>query len=101
MSGKTTIKIEFDSPEAARHFATWLCESGEQDYWLWMEYREQEENGPITATDFDYHNAHEVNGKKMYGKFMKDNTIRTTCGRLIHSWAWRVLNRATSTVDYR
>jgi hypothetical protein len=53
---KVVISIEFDNPEAAGHFATWMCESGEQDYWNWMEYREEdEEEGDITATSFHYH----------------------------------------------
>ena len=82
MSEKTVIKIEFDNPAAAKHFATWLCESGEQDYWQWMEYREQEAEGPITARIFDYHNTKVVNGKEKYGKFMADMTIRTRCGRM-------------------
>ena len=83
MSKKTTIKIEFDNPEAAQHFATWLCESGEQQYWNWMEGREEEEEGPITATSFDYHNTQvDEHGEKVYGEFMEDWTIKTKCGRL-------------------
>ncbi len=67
---KKTITIEFDSKKAAEHFAVWLCEAGEQDYWQWMEYREQEEKGNITAVNFDYHGEGD--------KFI----IRTKCGRL-------------------
>lgn len=48
------LTFVFSSPEAANHFKTWLCESGEQQYWEWMEYRESEEDGDITALDFDY-----------------------------------------------
>lgn len=84
---KVVLSIEFANPEAANHFATWLCESGEQDYWNWMEYREQdEEEGDITARSFHYHGpedeskAHDDPAR--YGGFMCDNTIRTTCGRL-------------------
>ena len=76
MINKNIIKIEFDNPEAAKHFASWLCEQGEQDYWNWMEYREQEEDGDITALRFNYH------GPKQKNKFMADNTIRTECGRM-------------------
>lgn len=54
MSKKQSITIEFDSAEAAIHFASWICESGEQDYWEWMKYREDEEDGDITVTEFDY-----------------------------------------------
>jgi hypothetical protein len=63
------VSISFDNPEAANHFLTWLCEQGEQDYWLWMEYREQEEkSGNITATSFDYN--------------FSELSANTTCSRL-------------------
>lgn len=39
---------------AAEHFMSWLSGQGEQDYWNWMEYREQEEAGNITITAFNY-----------------------------------------------
>lgn len=50
------IKFEFDKSEkdAVDHFMSWLCEQGEQDYWTWMEYREQEDDGQITLRNFDY-----------------------------------------------
>ncbi len=83
---KRTLQIEFANDAAAEHFATWLCEQGEQDYFLWMEYREQEEDGDITVTRFHYHGPEDeskaTNDPKRYGKFMCDDTIRTTCGRL-------------------
>jgi hypothetical protein len=49
-----TVKIHLDNEAAAKHFLKWLCGSGEQKYWQWMECREEEEDGPITAVDFDY-----------------------------------------------
>jgi hypothetical protein len=85
---ETTIKIIFANEEAAHHFAIWLCESGEQQYWEWMEYREREEKGDITAVSFHYHGpedeSKEENDPARYGEFMCDNTIRTTLGRLDH-----------------
>ena len=49
------LTISFDNEAAAQHFAIWLCESGEQEYWLWMEYREQKDKKEnITALSFDY-----------------------------------------------
>lgn len=82
----TDITIKFDNKEAAMHFASWLCESGEQSYWDWQEIRESEEDGDITAIEFDYHGDKEekkIGSKKYgYGTFMGDNIIRTTCGRL-------------------
>ena len=63
------LKIEFDNEKALNHFASWLCESGEQSYWQWMECREEEEDGNITATRFWYHR-------------LANQTIETVCGRL-------------------
>lgn len=81
MSEKVTLKIEFDNETAAKHFASWLCGSGEQMYWEWMHYREEEEAGDITATRFHYHGDPEKKQKRKRPPFMPDNTIRTTCGR--------------------
>ena len=48
--------IEFPNELAAEHFSGWLCESGELDYWEWMEYAEEKHYGdePITAKTFNY-----------------------------------------------
>ena len=61
------VEINFANKKAAKHFMSWLCEAGEQDYWLYMEAREGEENGDITALVFDY----------KWKKFV----IETECGR--------------------
>lgn len=74
MTDDTKLTIEFSSKTVRDHFATWLCELGEQDYWQWMEYREQELNGKITAISFDYHDER--------GKFLGDGIVRTSAGRL-------------------
>lgn len=83
-SATSTLKIEFASKEALDHFALWLCESGEQHYWDWMEAREEEEDGDITATEFHYHGPEndQFPDARRYHEFMVDNTIRTTPGRL-------------------
>jgi hypothetical protein len=62
------LTFEFDNEEAANHFKTWLCGQGEQDYWTWMKYREEEEEGNITGRDFDYWSGTEV--------------IKVKCGRM-------------------
>ena len=93
MADKIKLTIEFDNQEALKHFALWLCESGEQAYWDWMEYREQEEEGDITATSFHYHGEKDEDqsdpdfdeDEDDYKEFMCDNTIRTTGGRLKRS----------------
>ncbi len=65
---------------AADHFLTWLCESGEQEYWNWMRHREdpdslcfntKTDHGPITIVDFNYHST---------GKF--GSPVIGTLGRL-------------------
>lgn len=80
------LVIRFGNQEALNHFASWLCESGEQEYWNYMEYREEEEDGDITAVEFDYHGEEDQTKAKRdperYGEFMEDNIIRTTVGRL-------------------
>jgi hypothetical protein len=86
MKKKIVISIEFDNKKAANHFASWLCGAGELDYWDWMQYREEEESGNITALDFHYHGLEDEtkaeDDKARYHGFMCDNTIRTTCGRM-------------------
>lgn len=81
----TDLVIKFDNKEAADHFASWLCGSGEQQYWQWMECREEEDEGNITALQFHYHGEEDETKAEddpdRYGEFMADNIIRTTCGR--------------------
>lgn len=83
---ETILQIKFANEAAAAHFALWLCESGEQQYWDWMQCREEEEKGDITAQSFHYHGEEDetkaLDDADRYGEFMCDNTIRTTCGRL-------------------
>ncbi len=67
------LRITFASQLALDHFATWLCDNGEQSYWDSMEYVESDEEGDVTAVDFKYH---------MDGVFIKENLIETKCGRL-------------------
>jgi hypothetical protein len=68
------LVIRFSNPKALKHFVSWLCEHGEQNYWEWMEYRESEEKGDITAF-FDYHSE---DGKI----YLPSNIIRANCSRL-------------------
>lgn len=52
----TKLTFEFENELALNHFKDWMCGSGEQQYWQWMEYREEEKEnvGDITGVDFDY-----------------------------------------------
>lgn len=78
MAGRD-ITIKFNPDESAMHFAQWLCGSGEQQYWEWMRCREDEEDGPITALEFNYFPTWNEDDDH---EFMEDWTIRTKCGRL-------------------
>jgi hypothetical protein len=82
----TNIQIQFANKKVADHFCNWLCWAGEQDYWTWMECREGEEDGDITAIEFNYHGKEDEtkakNDPERYGEFMCDGIIRTECGRL-------------------
>jgi hypothetical protein len=73
---KKIVKFVFDNERAAEHFISWLCESGEQSYWQWMDYRETEEDGNITVLDFDYW------GRTKSGKNFGKSDIICSCGRL-------------------
>ena len=75
------LKIEFSNRKAMEHFAQWLCGSGEQEYWTWMECRELDEPDAecITATRFEYYFPPPDLAD---AEFAGDDTIRTTCGRL-------------------
>lgn len=63
-----TLVFKFENQQALKHFKVWMRESGEQDYWAWMEYREDEEDGPITGLRFDY--------------WSDGNKIKVECGRI-------------------
>lgn len=81
------ITIKFANQKAAECFATWLCEAGEQDYWEWMKYHEEEtEDKDITVLKFEYHaildRSKSDDDPTKYGEFLADNTIRTNLGRL-------------------
>ena len=78
----SNLTIEFANAAARRHFALWLCESGEQSYWDWMEAREEEEDGDITAVCFNYHGKEPPPPGNAGQLFVADGVIRTKCGRL-------------------
>ena len=47
------LLIRFPSVAAASAFKFWLCNSGEQAYWDWMEFRPDQNRGPKVL--FNYH----------------------------------------------
>ena len=62
------LKIQFSNKEAASAFKTWLSESGENNYWDWMEIHHEGDDTPDLVADwFDYSN---------------DLTIPTKCSSL-------------------
>ena len=68
------LVIEFANARAREAFAVWLCESGEQAYWRWMEVND--DGTGITAVEFRYHGP-----KKRPGEFIADGIIRTKLGK--------------------
>lgn len=74
------LVIMFHSKRARELFARWMCRSGEQQYWEWMEYRETEESGDITVA-FDYNPIVRPDLPKdnadRYGGFIADGIVRT------------------------
>jgi|CXWL01.1.fsa_nt_gi hypothetical protein len=76
-----TLKIEFPSQEALKEFTTWLCESGEQSYWEWMDNQDEER---IYKVDFEYHHPQQEqypqNDPRRFegASFCRDNVILTT-----------------------
>lgn len=49
---QSTVKIKFANKTAAKYFLSWLCKSGEEQYWDWK-YREDEDYDKYAA-DFRY-----------------------------------------------
>jgi len=47
---KANVTISFESDEAAKAFADWLNDMGEQSYWVYMECQDN----PHVAHEFDY-----------------------------------------------
>jgi len=65
----SNLTFKFTNKEARKHFEEWFMHLGEQYYWDWMEYREQEEKaGNITGVEFKFSK--------------KDATCEVVCGRL-------------------
>jgi len=68
---KTVLKIEFDNEELMDSFCSWLSGHAEQDYWLCMQERSDDNSDYVT--EFKYHDKND--------KWLGDKTIRTTSGR--------------------
>lgn len=52
------LTIKFETVEQANNFKSWLCNQGEQDYWLQAEY--DIDGDEHYADHFDYHSEHNV-----------------------------------------
>lgn len=75
------LTIIFENERALMHFKSWMCGSGEQSYWEWMEARESEEDGNITALNFNYHgDIRNIDG------FNNCRYIEAKCGRMDLGW---------------
>lgn len=67
---KHSITMEFDSPELADLFFSWLCNSGEQGFFDFMELYTDK------SLCFDYHNSREKNGETEYGEFLASGKVQ-------------------------
>jgi hypothetical protein len=79
----TTLKIEFPNQERLNDFTSWLCNDGEQDYWQWQTYRQEEDAENLGPLVFVFHHPQDErypqNNEKRYesAEFCKDNIILT------------------------
>lgn len=78
------LTIEFPSDNARKHFALWLCGSGEQDYWDWMQVRVEyaqcgiSESLPATPEDVVQFDYHPTDGRpRNFATFVVDGVITT------------------------
>lgn len=77
LADENDLIIKFPTREDALEFASWLCNSGEQDFW---NYQDESVDDIRPTLNFDYHNedrTKKVNDPARYGEFMKDLIIRT------------------------
>jgi len=65
------LTIKFDNIAMANHFKKWLCCQGEQFYWDWMGFREEEEPGKNITAHFNYHTP---GGSIIVGSAIKKET---------------------------
>jgi hypothetical protein len=54
---KCALKIEFPDERLREAFATWLCESGEQAYFEWLQDFQDAEPGEAPRVLLDYHDG--------------------------------------------
>lgn len=72
---KHTLTFEFPTEELMRQFASWLCNSGEQDFMNCME-----DDYPDEWVNFDYHPLRDAllpkTDQNRYGEFVSDGKVR-------------------------
>lgn len=65
--------FKFTNKETKDHFCTWLCESGEQDFFQWMEVQT-----PDKSYSVKYHAEDESYGRgdsRRYGPFLGEGVV--------------------------
>ena len=74
MDKNTELTIRFPNKALLKDFATWLCDQGEQNYFMWAEV--QGHDAPINR--FKYHTKNPKFNRRdarRYGPFIADNLI--------------------------
>lgn len=78
------LTIKFTNKRALDLFAAWLCNAGEQQYWEYASYQNEDEDAMVRR--FCYHGIEDetkdYSDKSRYQPFMVDNTIRTIPGKI-------------------
>lgn len=73
-----TLKIEFNNQNALEEFATWLCESGEQEYFTWMECQDVPENEIVES--FIYHHSKHITSD---GDYFDPRWLGDNCNQIL------------------
>ena len=68
-----TLKIEFESKEILEHFASWLCNAGEQVWWDCLSCQDLPDQ---TIEYYETFPEFPPNDKRHYGRWLPDNTIK-------------------------
>lgn len=70
------IEVRFPTKDHAMMFASWLCGSGEQDFFTWQDCSSEDPKNPIVR--FSYHKENKRLARddpKRYGPFMAERRI--------------------------
>jgi len=67
------VVMEFETKEQAEIFFSWLCNSGEQVFWTYMDDADPDEVKPEEIVNILRYHPKDKNGK--FGQFMEANRV--------------------------